>query len=276
LTTSQKRAAVAAFEEVGVSERKACIAVGLARATLRHKSTKKDDSVLRKQIIEIAYARRRFGYERITWLLKRDGWSVNEKRVYRIYKQEGLQVRKRCRKRERRIRKPLEPASYPCQRWSLDFVSDSLSSGRRFRTLNVIDEFTRECLAIEVDFSLPGERVVRVLDRLIWCYGKPGSLVLDNGPEFTGKALFAWSKKFDVRLDFIRPGKPMENGICESFNGRFRDECLNEVWFRSIDEARTITEEWRQDYNTIRPHGALGRITPSEFAQQFREQQLSA
>ena len=185
-------------------------------------------------------------------------------------------MRKRCRKRERRIRKPLKPATYPCQRWSLNFVSDSLSSGRRFRTLNVIDEFTRECMAIEVDFSLPGERVVRVLDRLVWCYGKPDSLVLDNGPEFTGKALFNWSKKLEVSLDFIRPGKPMENGICESFNGRFRDECLNEVWFRSIDEARTITEEWRQDYNTIRPHGSLGRIAPSVFAQQFREQQLSA
>lgn len=259
-----------------MSERKACLAVGLPRATQRHKSSKKDESALRKQIIDIAHDRKRFGYERITWLLQRDGLRINKKRVYRIYKQEGLQVRKRCRKRERRMRKPLEPATYPCQRWSLDFVSDSLSTGRRFRTLNVIDEFTRECLAIEVDFSLPGERVARVLERLVWCYGKPGSLVLDNGPEFTGKALFKWSKTHNVDLDFIRPGKPMENGICESFNGRFRDECLNEVWFRSIDEARIITEEWRQDYNTVRPHGSLGRIAPSQFAQHFREQKLSA
>ena len=161
---------------MGVSERKACIAVGLARGTHRHKSTKKDESELREQIKEIAHARKRFGYERITWLLQRDGLrmlAAIQKRVYRIYKQEGLQVRKRCRKRERRLRKPLEPATYPCQRWSLDFVSDSLFSGRRFRTLNVIDEFTRECLAIEVDFSLPGERVVRVLERLAWCQRTP-------------------------------------------------------------------------------------------------------
>jgi len=276
LTTTQKRAVAAAFEEVGVSERKACIAVGLPRGTHRHKSTKKDKSELREQIKEIAHARKRFGYQRITWLFQRDGLRINKKRVYRIYKQEGLQVRKRCRKRERRLCKPPEPATYPCQRWSLDFISDSLSSGRRLRTLNVIDEFTRECQAIEVDFSLPGERVVRVLERLAWCYGKPDSLVLDNGPEFTGKALFDWSQRHSVSLDFIRPGKPMENGICESFNGRFRDECLNETWFRSIDEARTITEEWRHDYNTIRLHGSLGRIAPSEFAQQFREQKLSA
>jgi putative transposase len=173
LTTSQKIAVLAAYEEVGVSERKACIAVGLARGTHRHKSTKKDESELREQIKEIAHARKRFGYERVIWLLQRDGLRINKHRVYRIYKQEGLQVRQRCRKRERLLRKPLQPATYLCQRWSLDFVSDSLSSGRRFRTLNVIDEFTRECLAIEVDFSLPGERVVRVLERLAWCQRTP-------------------------------------------------------------------------------------------------------
>jgi putative transposase len=150
--------------------------MSLPRGTHRHRSSKKDESELRGQIKEIAHARKRFGYERITWLLQRDGLRMSaaiQKRVYRIYKQEGLQVRKRCRKRERRLRKPLEPATYPRQRWSLDFVSDSISSGRRFRTLNVIDEFTRECLAIEVDFSFPGERVVRVLERLAWCQRAP-------------------------------------------------------------------------------------------------------
>ncbi|MCA0312678.1 MAG: IS3 family transposase [Candidatus Melainabacteria bacterium] len=158
---------------VGVSERKNCIAVSLARGTHRHKSTKKDESELREQIKEIAHARKPFGYERITRLLQRGGLRINRKRVYRMYKQEGLQVRRRCRKRERRLRKPLEQATYPCQRCPLDFVSGSLSSGSRLRTLNVIDEFTRECLAVEVDFGLPGERVVRVLERLAWCYGTP-------------------------------------------------------------------------------------------------------
>ena len=166
MTTSQKRAVVAAFEVGGVSERKACIAAGLARGIHRHKSTKKNESEQREQIKEIAHARKRFGFERITRLLQRGGLQINKKRVYRIYKQEGLQVRKRYRKRERRLRKPLEPATYPCQRWSLDFVSDSLSPGSRLRTLNVIAESTSECQAIEVDFSLPGERVVRVLERL--------------------------------------------------------------------------------------------------------------
>ena len=140
----------------------------------------------------------------------------------------------------------------------------------------MIDEFTRECLAIEVDFSLPGERVVRILERLLWCHGKPDSLVLDNGPEFTGKAFFSWAESNKVTLNFIRPGKPMENAICESFNGRFRDECLNENWFLSIDGAREITEQWRQDYNTLRPHGALCKMPPSVFAEKFYAQKSSA
>ncbi len=176
MTTSQKIAVLAAYEEVEVSERKACIAVGLARGTHRHKSTKKDESELREPMKEIAHARKRLGYERITLLLQGHCLSISaaiQKHFYRIYKQERLQVRKRCRKRERRLRKPLEPATYPCQRWSLDFVSDSLSRGSRLRTLNVIAESTSECQAIEVDFSLPGERVVRVLERLAWCQRTP-------------------------------------------------------------------------------------------------------
>lgn len=276
MTASQKRAAVAAFVEAGTSERQACKSIGIARATQRHESQRKDDSELRSRIIDLAKARRRFGYERITWLLHQEGIRVNKKRVYRIYCQENLQVRKRRRKKIRLYRQPLEPATRPNQRWSLDFVSDSLATGRRFRTLNVIDEFTRECLAIEVDFSLPGKRVARVLDRLVWCHGKPERLVLDNGPEFTGNALLTWSTEQKIFLDFITPGKPMENAICESFNGRFRDECLNENWFLDIEQARATTEAWKDDYNCHRPHGSLGRVAPREFAKFFSEQKVSA
>lgn len=195
--------------------------------------------------------------------------------MYRIYREESLQVRKRRRKKERLFRKPLEPAKRPNERWSMDFVSDSLSTGRRFRTLNVVDECTRECLAIEVDFSLTGKRVVRVLDRLIWLNGKPASIVLDNGPEFTSAAVREWSENTGVNLDFIQPGKPMENAICESFNGKFRDECLNEGWFTGIEHARSIIAEWLTDYNSARPHGTLGNLTPKEFAR-FLNKKVSA
>ncbi len=260
---------MAAFREVGVSERQACESVGIARSTQRHKSQRKDDSEVRKKIVDLANTRRRFGYRRITWLLHRSGEVINQKRVYRIYCEENLQVRKRKRKKVRLFRQPLKPATRPTQRWSMDFVSDSLSTGRRFRTLNVIDEFTRECLAIEVDFSLPGKRVARVLDRLVWIHGRPEQIILDNGPEFTGSAMMEWSTENNVFLDFIQPGKPMENAICESFNGRFRDECLNESWFTEIEQARSIIEAWRQDYNCARPHGGLGALTPREVARLF-------
>lgn len=267
---------MAAFCEVGVSERKATKEIGIARSTQRHKSRRKDDSELRSKIVDLAAARRRFGYRRITWMLQRSGEEINHKRVYRIYTEEGLQVRRRKRKKVRLFRKPLEPAARPNQRWSMDFVSDSLAGGRRFRTLNVVDEFTRECLAIDVAFSLPGLRVARVLDQLVWQYGKPEKIVLDNGPEFTGSAMLKWSSKNDVVLDFIQPGKPMENAICESFNGRFRDECLNENWFLDIADAREKIEVWKRDYNGGRPHGSLGQLTPSEFARFFNKQQVLA
>lgn len=269
MTTSQQRAAVEALCEVGVSQRRAVQEIGIARSTHRHLSERQDDSELRSKIIDLAALRRRFGYRRITWMLQQDGNAINHKRVYRIYTEEGLQVRKRRRKKVRLFRKPLEPATRPNERWSMDFVSDSLANGRRYRTLNVVDECTRECLAIEVDFGLTGHRVARVLDQLIWCHGKPERIVIDNGPEFTSRALLTWSSKKNVFLDFIQPGKPMENAICESFNGRFRDECLNEHWFVDIEDARFIIEEWRQDYNTVRPHGSLGRMTPRDFSDSF-------
>jgi putative transposase len=257
---------------VGVSERKSVQAIGIARSTHRHKSARQDDSELRTKIVDLAAARRRFGYRRLTCLLQQEGEPVNHKRVYRIYSEEGLQVRKRRRKKARLFRQPLKPASRPNERWSMDFVSDSLASGRRYRTLNVIDECTRQCLAIEPAFSITGHRVARILDRLVWCHGKPKSIVVDNGTEFTSNAMLKWSDNNDVCLDFIHPGRPMENAYCESFNGKFRDECLNDHCFLDLDEAHQVIEDWRQDYNTQRPHSSLGNHTPQEFFESFMQQ----
>lgn len=231
---------------------------------------------MRSKVIELASVRRRFGYRRITWLLQREGIRINPKRVYRIYCEENLHVRKRKRKKLRVFRKPLVPVERPNQRWSMDFVSDTIAIGRRFRTLNVIDDYTRECLAIEVAYNLPGERVTRVLNRLIFMHGKPEKIVLDNGPEFTGGAMLRWSAENNIELDFIRPGKPMENAICESFNGRFRDECLNETWFLDLEHAKGTIEDWRIDYNEARPHGSLNQLTPAEFANTVKVEELSA
>lgn len=209
-------------------------------------------------------------------MLQRKGEEINHKRVYRIYCEEKLQVRKRKRKKVRVFRKPLEPSTRPNQRWSMDFVSDSIAGKRRYRALNVIYEFTRECLSIEVAFSLPGARVAQVLDRLVWLHGKPEKIVLDNGPEYTGAAMLKWSAMNEVFLDYIQPGKPMENAICESFNGRFRDECLNENWFISIDHAKAVIEDWRLDYNEAGPHGSPGLLAPKEFSLFFNKRDLSA
>jgi putative transposase len=211
--------------------------------------------------------RRRFGYRRLHALLRREGWRVNHKAVHRIYVEEGLQVRKRKRKRVARAeRRRLLVPQAPNERWSMDFQHDLLATGQRFRTLNIVDDLTRECPAIEVDTSLPGVRVVRVLDRLAETRGLPLEIVVDNGPEMIGKALDEWAWRNGVRLHFIEPGKPTQNAFIESFNGRFRDECLNENWFLDIHDARRIIEAWRIDYNASRPHSALGYATPDEFA----------
>jgi putative transposase len=214
-----------------------------------------------------AAARPRFGYRRIHVLLRRGGWRVNHKRVYRLYRAEGLAVRRRKRKRMAvGLRTVLPPPSRPNERWSMDFTLDTLASGRKFRTLNVVDDFTRECLAIEVDTSLGGARVVRVLDRLRELRGLPGVVVCDNGPEFTGQVLDAWAYKVGLKIHFIRPGKPVENCYVESFNGKFRDECLNDHWFLDLEDAQTKIQSWRDDYNEVRPHSSLGDLTPKEYS----------
>lgn len=251
----------------GLSERRACWLVGMARTSCRYERQRQGrEEKLKARLRTLSGERRRFGYRRLTVLLRREGWTVNHKRVYRLYQQEGLQVRRRKRKRIGAVeRQPLAIPSRQNERWSMDFVADALTDGRRFRSLNIVDDYNRECLATEVDTSLTGARVVRVLARLRELRGLPQVLVTDNGPEFAGQALDVWAYAQGVKLHFIEPGKPVQNAFIESFNGKMRDECLNEHWFTSLGEARETIEVWRRDYNEVRPHSSLGNRTPQEF-----------
>jgi len=241
----------------------------LHRSTLHYRPTKKDEDLIRARLKELAQQRRRFGCPRLHVMLKREGLVVNHKRTERIYREEGLLLRKRrkCRKRGSLLRIEMPAAERLNQRWSMDLMSDSLSTGRRFRVLTIVDDYSRECPTLEVDTSINGVRVVRTLERLIRERGLPKFITVDNGPEFAGKALDEWAYQKGVTLRFIEPGKPVENAYIESFNGKFRDECLNENWFMSLFEAREIVENWRIDYNQERPHSSLGNLTPREFAQ---------
>jgi len=253
-------------EAHGMSERRACTLVGMKRSSCRYGARRVELRGLRGRLRALAQERRRFGYRRLTVLLRREGWTVNHKRVYRLYGQEGLQVRRRKRKRIGAVeRQPFTTPTRPSERWSMDFVSDALTDGRKFRSLNLVDDYNRECLAAEVDTSITGARVVRVLEGLRERRGLPQVLVMDNGPEFAGQALDVWAYKQGVNLHFIEPGKPVQNAFIESFNGKMRDECLNEHWFMSLGEARETIEAWRRDYNEVRPHSALGNRTPHEF-----------
>jgi putative transposase len=246
--------------------------MGLSTATWRYQRRPDPTNTrLLERLQAHAAERPRFGYRRLHTLVDREGLRVNHKRVYGVYRTAGLQVRRRRRKRlTRGQRVPLALPSRRGERWSMDFMVDTLADGRGFRTLNIVDDFTRECVAIEVDRSLPGLRVVRVLDRLAETIGLPDMLVTDNGPEFSGRALDTWAYARGVQLRFIRPGKPIENAFVESFNGKFRDECLNEHWFASVAEAQALIEAWRIDYNTVRPHSALHGAPPEQFADSFR------
>jgi putative transposase len=249
---------------------RACGLLGISRSLYRYRS-RPDSGPLRMRIEEIAAVKRRYGYRRVYVRLRREGWQVNRKRVYRLYREAGLAVRRRKRKRIGPFeRKPLPKPRKANESWSMDFVADGLIGGRRLRCLTIVDDCTRECLAIEVDTSITGLRVQAVLDRLADERGLPHSITVDNGPEFDGQVLDKWSYRTGVRLSFIRPGKPNENAYIESFNGRFRDECLNEHWFLSIAHARLVIEAWRVEYNTERPHSSLGNRTPQEFANALR------
>jgi len=266
--TSARRRTVVQFFRVGfkVSERRACRVAAVPRTTMRYRSQARDQSPLRQRIRELAAVRVRYGYRRIHILLRREGWKVNAKRVYRLYREEGLSLRlKRSKKRVSVPRVTPPPAERPMERWSIDFLRDSLADGRPFRVFTIVDNVTKVSPAIVAAFSIRGERVVAVLDRLKRTVGVPKRLAVDNGPEFISKALDAWAYRNGVALEFSRPGKPTDNAFVESFNGHFRQECLDQHWFASLEEARQIIEAWRIEYNTERPHQALKYGTPTEF-----------
>lgn len=254
-----------------VSERRACRLFRLSRTVNQYRTQKVDDPKLVARLKELAALRRRFGAKRLHILLKREGFKVNLKKIKRIYREQNLLLKNRKRiKIKSGVRVPLETPTKANQRWCMDFVSDQLGpSGRRFRVLTVVDILTRECVALYADFSIPGSTVTKVLEASAARRKLPQSIVIDNGSEFTGKAMDQWAHERSIKLDFIRPGKPIENAFIESFNGRLRDECLNENWFLSLEDARRTIEEWRVDYNEQRPHTSLGNLTPKEYADQL-------
>jgi len=250
-----------------MSERRACRVLGVDRATVRYVARRPTDDVLRERLKSLAHERRRFGYRRLHILLRREGYVVNRKRVQRIYREEKLTVRRRGgRKRALGARRPIEAPRKANERWSLDFVSDQITDGRRFRILAVVDDCTRESLGLIADTSISGRRAARELDALISRYGRPAAIVSDNGTEFTSNAILRWSRERSVEWHYIAPGKPQQNAFIESFNGRLRDELLNETLFRSLRHARVELENWRRDYNHERPHSSLGYLTPTQYS----------
>ncbi|TAW16612.1 IS3 family transposase [Rhizobium ruizarguesonis] len=269
VTPAAKRKAVAhLMSHHEMSERRACKAIGFCRMTVRYETRRDDDHELRERMKALAHERRRFGYRRIHVLLRREGHLVNHKRLFRLYREEKLTVRKRGgRKRAIGTRAPMLVPMVANDRWSLDFVSDQFTDGRRLRILTVVDDCTRECLALVADTSLSGLRVARELDRIIEERGKPRMIVSDNGSEFTSNAILQWADRTKVDWHYIAPGKPIQNAFIESFNGRLRDEFLNETLFSSLAHARSALSNWRSDYNDQRPHSGLGWLTPAEFAQ---------
>jgi putative transposase len=250
-----------------VSQRRACEVIGADRSSVRYFSVRPDDAAIRSQLRELASVRRRFGYRRLLLMLRGEGVLINHKKLRRLYAEERLQVRRRGgRKRALGTRAPLTLPQGPNQRWSLDFVSDTLTDSRRFRILAVVDDFTRECIALIADTSLSGARVGRELDAVIAQRGPPAMIVSDNGTELTSMAILRWSQLTRIEWHYIAPGKPQQNAFVESFNGRLRDELLNETLFSSLAHARELLAEWQDDYNTIRPHSGIGNLPPSTYA----------
>lgn len=280
---AEREAVRAVREAVGLSERHACGLIGMHRGSWRYRPRERDEAALRTRLRELAGERPRFGYRRLWVFLRRERtengeprWLVNHKRVYRLYREEGLAMRRRKRKRFRaEARVPLALPKTANEVWTMDYTHDELASGRKFRTLNLMDGYTREALAIEVDTSLPGLRVVRVLERLRERRGTPAAMQVDNGTEFTSRVVDQWAYQHGVALHFIERGKPTQNAFIESFNGKFRDECLNQNWFVDLREAQDRIEAWRVDYNTVRPHSSLRYLTPEEFAAAAAERPAS-
>lgn len=265
---ARRLAAGHVVSELGLSERRACRLLELSRSVLRYRSYRPDDSTLRGRLKALAEQYPKYGYPTLHDMLKTEGLVQNRKRTYRLYCEEGLQVRTKKRKKLKRPRIPMLVPNGINERWSMDFVSDQLACGRRFRTLNIVDDFSRECVGQVVDTSISGQRVARYLDELAERRGLAKTIVCDNGPEFTSKALFFWSCTTGVKLHFIQPGKPTQNAFVESFNGKFRDQCLNLYWFRDLADARRTIEDWRVHYNEVRPHRSLNGQPPAVFAKQ--------
>ena len=266
-----KREAVAYLREhFQMSERRACSVLAADRKMIRYTSRRPPETALRERLRDLANERRRFGYRRLFILLRREGEASGINRIYRLYREEGLGVRRRKgRKRATGIRAPILVEARPNARWSLDFVHDQMANGRRFRILNIADDVTHECLAAIPDTSISGHRVARELTALIKRRGRPGMIVSDNGTELTSHAIFAWAKDQRIEWHYIMPGKPMQNGYVESFNGKMRDELLNETLFFSLDQAREAIAAWIEDYNTERPHSSLAYQTPAAYAAKF-------
>jgi len=263
-----------AESQYGLSERRACRLMKCWRSTARYQSRPDRNEKLRRRMIELSQQWRRAGYRQLGRLLRREGWVVNDKRVYRLYREAGLGLKRRTHKRIRRPgRQSPAPTQAQHERWAMDFIHDSLIDGRAFRILGVLEIHTRECLSLEADFSLPSERVIRVLERLEAFDQLPGQITVDNGPEFVASSLNEWLASRSTDLDFIEPGKPTQNAFIESFNRTLREECLNENWFASLREVQRVLEVWRGTYNRARPHSSLGGSTPHEFAQKQKEEQ---
>lgn len=259
------------IEHKGLSKRRACGLVGFNQSTFYYKHySGRSDVPIEQRLVYHSQVRLRWGFPRLVVLLRRDGIMDNKKRIHRIYVKNNLQIQKRFKKKKKtHLRLVLPEPIKPNHIWSMDFVSDALFDGRRFRSFNLVDEFTHECLTITVDRSLPSEKIIAVLNQLKTTRGLPEMIVCDNGPEFISQRLDIWSYQNKVQLKFIQPGKPVQNAYIESFNGKFRDECLNQHWFLDLNHARKEIEEWRNDYNLNRPHRSLKMKTPNEFAKEY-------
>lgn len=264
--TARRRIVSYLQDTYAISQRRACGLALISRKAMRYRSLReRRDAPLIRRLEKLGEQYPRYGYPLLHGLLKAEGLVQNPKRTYRLYCQLGMQVRTKRRKKLIRPRVPIQVPTAPNERWSADFVHDQLANGRRIRILNIVDDFSRVCVAQLVDTSISGHRTVRLLDDLAETRGLPNALNLDNGPEFTSKALFFWSQRTGVKLQFIQPGKPTQNAFVESFNGRFRDSCLNQHWFKDLDDAKRIIADWRKHYNEVRPHSALGYTPPARF-----------
>jgi putative transposase len=263
-------------EQYRIGEKRACQVILICRSSYRYRSIRDEQVALRMRINEIARVRVRYGYKRIHVLLRREGWLINHKRVYRIYCEEGLNLRAKRPKRRvsaaHRVKR--QSAAYVNEVWSMDFVADSLFNGRRFRALTVVDNFSRECLAIEAAQNIRGDDVVRIMKQIKAIRGVPRLIYVDNGSEFISKEMDKWAYENNVTLDFSRPGKPVDNAYIESFNGSFRDECLNINWFLSLEDAKEKIEAWRRDYNEWRPHSSLDNLTPKQYADEHSSSEI--